>query len=303
MPSAPAGPDGLRLGLHTPVLSLVPGESAAWELNGTIEQVRCIAETADQLGYDFLTCSEHIAIPEHGRGLPGPRHWDPLATLAYLAGFTSRIRLATSVLVLAYHHPLEIAKRYGTLDRLSGGRLVLGVAAGYLASEFELLGVPFADRGARTDDAIRALRASFGRRKADYCGSHYGFSDMLVDPCGIQNQLPIWVGGVTPRSLRRAVELADGWIPFGVAPAQAAHWLHRAAQTPAWNERERPLDVVLRPAQRLDPLTDPDCTRANLAGLAAAGATAAWIRFEHRSVDHYLDQLAALRELMPPGQF
>ena len=90
----------------------------------------------------------------------GTRYWDPLATLGYLAARTQRIRLATNVLVLAYHHPLEIAKRYGTLDKVSNGRLILGVGVGSLKEEFDLLGAPFDDRGPRGDDALRALRAS-----------------------------------------------------------------------------------------------------------------------------------------------
>src|SRR5207248_1012900 len=110
--------------------------------DGTIDDVRRIAEAADRLGYDYLTCSEHVAIPSDAMDLPGPRYWDPLATFGYLAAFTSRIRFTTSVLVLSYHHPLDIAKRYGGLDRISGGRLNLGVGAGYLEPEFRVLGAP-----------------------------------------------------------------------------------------------------------------------------------------------------------------
>ena len=119
-----------KFGLLTPVLSLVPGEHAEWECDSGIDEVRRVAEAADRLGYDYLTCSEHVAIPASGAGLPGPRYWDPLATFGYLAAHTSRIRLTTSVLVLGYHHPLDIAKRYGTLDQICGGRLNLGLGVG-----------------------------------------------------------------------------------------------------------------------------------------------------------------------------
>lgn len=105
-------------------------------------------------------------------GSRGTRYWDPLATLSYIAARTSRIGLCTAVLVLGYHHPLAIEKRFGTLDRVSGGRLVLGVGVGSLTEEFALLGVPFADRGRRADDAIPALRAAIGRRKPEYHGPY-----------------------------------------------------------------------------------------------------------------------------------
>src|ERR1700724_1289758 len=93
----------------------------------------------------------------------GGRYYDPLATFGYLAARTERIRLATHVLVLGYHHPLEIAKRYGTLDVVSGGRLILGVGVGSLESEFALVGADFAERGARADEALVALRNGFAQ--------------------------------------------------------------------------------------------------------------------------------------------
>jgi probable F420-dependent oxidoreductase len=287
----------MKFGILTPVVSLVPGAHAPWELEATVADVREVAVAADRLGYDYLTCSEHMAIPPAGVDLPGPRYWDPLATLSYLAGHTTRIRLTTSVLVLGYHHPVEIAKRFGTLDRISGGRLILGLGAGYLEQEFELLGVPFEGRGPRTDDAIRALRACFGRRLASYHGSHFDFDEMIVDPWGLQQDVPIWIGGRTPRSLRRAVELGDGWCPFAVSARRAAEWLHQAADTQAWAERPRPLEVILISRDPVDPSGSPETTVASVHELEAAGATTMSLRFVHHSMNHYLDQLEAMAEL------
>ena len=154
----------MRLGITTPVLSMVPGVHAAWEVDGTIDDVAAIAQAAERLGYDHLTCSEHVIVPTDVAATRGSRYWDPLATFGYLAAVTTRIRLATNVLVLGYHHPLEIAKRYGTLDQVAGGRLILGLGVGSLQEEFELLGAPFDDRGERADDALSALRASLSER-------------------------------------------------------------------------------------------------------------------------------------------
>ena len=135
---------------------VAPRAHARWEETGTLADVVDIAREAERLGYHHLTCSEHVAIPVDVAETRGGRYWDPLATFGYLAARTETIRLATHVLVLGYHHPLEIAKRYGTLDRVCDGRLVLGVGVGSLEEEFALLGAPFADRGARADDAMRA---------------------------------------------------------------------------------------------------------------------------------------------------
>ncbi|HVS67013.1 MAG TPA: TIGR03619 family F420-dependent LLM class oxidoreductase, partial [Mycobacteriales bacterium] len=204
---------------------MMPGAHARWEETGTIDDVARIAEACDRLDYDHLTCSEHIGVPATEAPRRGATYWDPLATLGYLAARTTRVRLATNVLVLGYHHPLEIAKRYGTLDVVSGGRLILGVGVGTLREEFDLLGAAFDDRGARGDDAMRALRAALSQREPSYDGPYYSFGGLVIDPCAVQARVPIWVGGRTLRSLRRAASLGDGWTPFAVSPAQVREWL------------------------------------------------------------------------------
>src|SRR5262249_12609303 len=164
-------------------------------------------------------------------------------------------------LVLGYHHPLAIAKRYGTLDRLSGGRLVLGVGVGTLAEEFALLGVPFTDRGARYEDALRALRAAFGRRAPSSGGTLCPFAEVLVDRCGVQSEVPIWLGGRTPRSLRRALLLGDGWDPFGLELPQLRALLERVRASHAWQERSAPFALVLPIDVLLDPTETPERDR------------------------------------------
>lgn len=280
----------VRLSVATPVVTLLPGTSAGWEQNASIADLTQIAESADRLGYHHLTCSEHIALPAAEQKLRGTRYWDPLATLGYLAAHTRRIRLATNVLVLGYHHPLEIAKRYGTLDAVSTGRLILGVGVGSLKDEFDLIGAPFDGRGARADDALRALRAALSVPQPAYHGEFYSFSGLVVDPCAVQDHVPIWVGGRTLRSLRRAATLADGWSPFGVSLAQARDWLGRF-------DLGADFEVILSPPALLDPLGQPQWTRDLLVSTAAHGATIVSARFAHTSRQHYLEGLQALTEL------
>jgi alkanesulfonate monooxygenase SsuD/methylene tetrahydromethanopterin reductase-like flavin-dependent oxidoreductase (luciferase family) len=200
---------------------------------------------------------------------------------------------------MAYHHPIEIAKRFGTLDQICNGRLTLGLGAGYLEGEFELLGAEFEERGPRTDDAIRALRASFGRRQPSYQGTFYRFGGIIVDPCGLQQEIPMWVGGRTPRSLRRAVELADGWCPFAVSARRAAEWLRKASETSAWQDRSAPLEVIMSTRRPLDPSGAPEAATDELRAMRDAGVTTASLRFEHQSLAHYLEQLEAMISLMP----
>jgi probable F420-dependent oxidoreductase len=287
----------MRFGIVTPVLTVLPRAHAAWEVDGRWQDVIDIAMAADRLGFDHLTCSEHVGVPVDVAAIRGGRYFDPLATFGYLAAVTERIRLATYVLVLGYHHPLEIAKRYGTLDVVSNGRLVLGVGVGSLREEFELLGRPFADRGDRADDALRALRASLGIERPCYQGAHYDFDAIIIDPHAVQPSVPIWVGGRTARSLRRATAHADGWAPFGLTPLEVSTLLDRASRTEAWSKRSAALDVVLQPLEPIDPVTDPDGARASLNELMDAGATRITLRFVHRSPAHFIEQLDAVTAL------
>lgn len=290
----PAVDTPLRLGIVTPILTMLPRAHAAWEESGSLADVRAVAEAADHLGYDHMTCSEHIGIPTDVAQVRGARYWDPLATFGYLAACTTTLRFATHVLVLGYHHPLELVKRYGTLDVVTGGRLVLGVGVGSLREEFELLDAAFEGRGERADDALAALRASFARSEPEYHGTHYDYSGFVVDPCGVQVRVPIWIGGRTARSLRRAVELGDGWAPFGLEFDEISLMVERARATDAWSQRDTPIEVWLQGERPLDPIGKPDAAVAALRAMRAAGATGVNARFVHGSREHYLDQLAAL---------
>lgn len=280
----------MKLGIATPVVTNVAGAKLTWERDAGVEDIGRVAEVADRLGYHHLTCSEHIGIPASEADRRGARYWDPLATLGYIAARTRHIRLATMTLVLGYHHPLAIVKRYGTLDHVSAGRVILGVGVGSLKQEFDLLGAPFDDRGPRADDALRALRAALTSNEPAYDGEYYSFGGLTVDPCALQAHLPIWVGGRTQRSLRRALTLADGWCPFGISLQTASEWL-RAREIPPGFE------VVLPADRPLDPVGDPDATRDTLRAMAAAGTTVVSARFRHRSVEHYIEQIHALAEL------
>jgi len=262
-------------------LTMLPRAHAEWEETASFADVVAIVQEADRLGYHHCTCSEHVAVPVEVAKTRGGRYYDPLPVFGALGAVTTSIRFATHVLVLGYHHPLAIAKRYGTLDVVTGGRVILGVGVGSLEEEFALLGAPFAGRGTRADDAMRTLRAALSQR---------AFDGFFIDPCAIQPHVPLWVGGRTFRSLRRAVELGDGWAPFGLSDDETAAMLSRV-------ELPDGFEVWLQPERPLNPGAEPDRVRETLARLAAGGATGVNARFVHHSRAHYVEQLAALTQL------
>ncbi len=284
----------MKLGIVTPALTLLPRAHAQWEAHASFADVVHVVQEAERLGYHHCTCSEHVAVPVPVAEVRGGRYFDPLATFGALGASTSTIRFAAHVLVLGYHHPLAIAKRYGTLDVVTGGRVILGVGVGSLEEEFRLLSAPFTDRGARADDAMRALRAALSRTEPSYRGSFFDFDGFLVDPCAVQEHVPMWVGGRTLRSLRRAAELGDGWAPFGLRTDELADMLRRI-DLPG-----RPFDVLVQNEHPLDPLGEPERVGEQLRRFAAIGATGVNVRFVHHSRDHYCEQLAALLAVAPP---
>jgi probable F420-dependent oxidoreductase len=295
----------MRFGLTSPIVTLAARSHAPWEITAGPKELRDIAIAADRLGYHHLTCSEHVGIPHDVVPVRGGRYYDPLATFGYLAASTERIRLATHVIVLPYHHPLEIAKRYGTLDVISGGRLILGVGVGSLAPEFELLGADFAGRGALYEDALRAIRAVMGKREPVYQGTHFTIGGFVVDPCAIQDRMPIWLGGKTARSLRRALVFADGWDPFYLTVDQLGTLLTKARASREWREREtrgESFALVFSPDEIFDVTRadERERMRALIARYGAIGTTILTLRFRSSSAAHYLEQLEIFaREIAP----
>jgi probable F420-dependent oxidoreductase len=187
------------------------------------DKLRRAARKADQLGFHSLWLFDHVAFPATVPASYGKIHFtpetpflSPIPTLAYLAAETKRIRLGTGVLLIALRHPLQVAKTVSTLDVLSEGRAMLGVGLGWLAEEFEALGVPFKERVGRVRESVHVLRKIWAAGKLEYRGRYYRFPETTSYPLPIQRGgPPIWFGGAAEPALQRAVELGDGWL--GVA--------------------------------------------------------------------------------------
>ena len=196
------------------------------------ERLGIIARKGEELGFDALLTGDHILVPrnissiypytEGGEfpGAPSGESMEQITLLSYIAGQTSKIRLVTSVLIVPHRNPLIAAKSLATLDVLSGGRLVVGVGVGWMREEFEALGLPpFEERGAVTDEYIRAFKILWTEDNPSFEGKYISFDDISFLPKPVQKpHPPIWVGGESRPALRRTAELADGWYPLGSNP-------------------------------------------------------------------------------------
>jgi probable F420-dependent oxidoreductase len=192
-----------------------------------------IAERADALRFTSLFVTDHVVLPASAARsvypyapsgqFPGgmnQEYLEPLTLMGHLAHATRRVKLGTSVLVVPYRNPLLAAKMLATIDRLSGGRVILGAGVGWLREEFEALGTPpFADRGPVTDEFLRLMRECWSKAPVSFEGRHYSVREVFVLPQPVQKGgIPIWIGGHTDSALRRAGQLGDGWHPIGLRP-------------------------------------------------------------------------------------
>jgi probable F420-dependent oxidoreductase len=179
-------------------------------LDSSVDGIRRVAEQADELGFHSVWATEHIIVGSEAVD-PYGRIYDPLVTLGWIAGWTDRIGLGTSIVLVPLHNPMLLAKQVATLQELSAGRLTLGVGMGWHKDEFDFMGVEFEGRGRRADEAIRLMRTLWSGRR-DFDGEFWSFHDATSEPRPAP--VPeIWVGGSSPRAVRRARELGDAWHP------------------------------------------------------------------------------------------
>ena len=179
-------------------------------LDSNPDGIRRTAELAEELGFDSVWATEHIIVGPEAVD-PYGRVYAPLVTLGWIAGFTERIGLGTSIVLVPLHHPMHLAKEVATLQELSGGRFTLGVGMGWHKEEYDFMGIPFEGRGRRGDEAIRVMRALWNGER-DFTGEFWSFHDATSEPHP-SPQPEIWVGGSSERAIRRALELGDVWHP------------------------------------------------------------------------------------------
>jgi len=184
------------------------------------------ARAAEAAGFDSLWAGEHVVLPDPqvppSPMAPQEPTLDPLFALTWAAAHTSTVRLVTGIVILPQRNPVVLAKEVASLDVLSGGRVTLGVGAGYLEPEFRAIGANYAKRGAVTDEYIDAMRSLWHDLQPAYHGRFVNFAGIDAYPRPVQRRLPLVIGGHTPAGYRRAIARGHGWYGYGLTPERAA---------------------------------------------------------------------------------
>jgi len=295
----------LSYGIQLPVQSQSTIYAEPWEATAGPGDLVEIARTADRAGFSYVACCDHVAIPRRLAPAMSTVWYDPVATLAFLAAATERVRLLSHVAVVGLRHPLTGAKQYATLDHLSGGRLLLGVGAGHVREEFEALGVDFRQRGAVLDESIDALRGALGSDEfPEHHGKFYDFQDLGQRPRPAQARVPLWVGGSSPAAVRRAALKGDGWLPQGDPRERLPAQIARIREIRAEHSIQGPFVVgaIAEPLYVGSPAWDvgrrtlsgpPEALAESLRDYRAMGVDQIQVRFRGRSRTELTDQMAA----------
>jgi probable F420-dependent oxidoreductase len=282
----------------------------------TPEIIRRTALRAEQLGYDSIWVSDHVVVPNVYVQRFGAAIYDPLITLAVAAGATSRVRLGTTVLIVPYRNAVVTAKMVSSLDVLSGGRVVLGIGAGWVAEESAMLGVPFAERGPMTDEYMAAMQELWTSPAPSFAGKYTQFSELHFEPKPVQKpHPPIWVGGHARASLRRAAEIGAAWHPInrsvdeiraGCAELQQLCQARGRALPPAVTLRND--TFVLRPGRSVPPplhggsvlAGEPAALVDQIGELSAVGVEHLVLEFLARDGADLDEQMALFAERVRP---
>ena len=210
----------LAFGYHLPI----------WGPAATRETLITLSRRIEAMGFESVWVSDHVVVPfqiasrypYNATGQfplpPTANFLEPLTVLSLVAGVTERLRLGTTVLVLPHRHPVLAAKMLATLDHLAPGRVIRGAGVGWMREEIELLGASYEARGAWTDEAIRIMRACWSQERVSHRGRFFTFPEVGFAPRPRAGTIPIWIGGHTPRALRRVAELGDGWHAAFASP-------------------------------------------------------------------------------------
>jgi probable F420-dependent oxidoreductase len=221
------------------------------------EALARLGPLAEELGYDSLWVGEHVVVPDPRRP-PSPMEpldpiLDPLVALAFLAGLTERIRLATGIIVVPQRNPLVLAKQLASLDAVSGGRLVFGMGVGYLEPELTAIGVPMERRGTRAVEYLEAMRALWEQEAPSFEGEFVSFSGVNAHPRPVQSPLPVVMAGHSAAAHRRAARHADGWYGFMLKPDETSEQMDGLRRSLAEVDRDiSGLEVSVTPRGRID---------------------------------------------------
>ena len=305
---------GWRYGMQLPVQTLTRTLADPWEDTATVADLVTIAQKAEATGHDFVGVCDHIAIPDNDYAANMTTTWyDTVATLSYLAAHTSIVNLLSVVWIAAYRHPLQTAKSFGTLDHLSGGRVIMGVGAGHVEAEFTALGIDYSQRGKILNENIDAIRGAFDSNYVSFEGDFYSYDNVGITPGPVNGSFPIWIGGSGHAAWKRTGRRGDGYIPMG-APVEAypeiVDTIMAEAEKAGRGDTEFAIGYMPGWAyltgeeapEGLPPawMIGAEALAADIRGARDAGANTFHMKFRGRTLDEYLEQLDAFHENVVP---
>ncbi len=299
-------------GIQLPVQSQSTIYVEPWEAAAGPAELARVARAAEGAGFFYVAVCDHTVIPRRLAGAMSTTWYDTTATLGWLAGVTSTVRLLSHVYIAALRHPLRAAKEFATLDVLSGGRLVIGVGAGHVPEEFSLAGRDFDARGALLDEALDGITAGLLEEYPELTGPTWPSTGLGVSPRPVQTpRPPIWVGGSSRPALRRAALRGDGWLPQTVRRSDMADQVSELLELRQELRGGAPIEIGALPGMfhvgeptwevpRGTVSGSPERIAENLAELTEMGVTHLQLRFPNRSAEELCDQLAAFGETVGP---
>lgn len=211
----------MKFAFAMPHLVRLKALTQPWEAGVTGADQTYLAKRAEQLGYDMISTPEHFIIPDEHVDLSGPHYFHAAAAQAYFAGATEKILINSSIAILPLQHPVVTAKALATADWLSSGRIIATFGVGWLEQEFDILDVPFHERGRMADEYLAAIIELWTSDSPCFEGNYVAFSNVAFEPKPFQKpHLPIWMGGDSDAALKRAARFASGWWPFLTRPEE-----------------------------------------------------------------------------------
>jgi probable F420-dependent oxidoreductase len=209
----------MKLAFALPHMLRLKATLQPWEASVTGADQTRMVKRAEALGYDMVSVPEHHIIPREHVELSGPHYFHAASAMAYIAGATETIRVNSCITILPLQNPIVQAKQLATIDWLSSGRTIVTFGVGWLEGEFEILGVPFHERGKIADEYLAAMVELWTKENPEFEGKYVSFKDVAFEPKPIQKpHVPIWMGGDADGALKRAARFASGWWPFLTKP-------------------------------------------------------------------------------------
>lgn len=274
-----------------------------------------LVKLCEALGFYHVHMGEHLIVPKQSAEIMDPFWRDTSCMYSALSQLTNRIKFVYGIVIVPYRHPIQTARTLATVDQLSKGRVIMGCGVGWDAGEFEALGVPFRERGARTDDYLHAIRALWSSETPEYSGRFVSFRDVIFRPGTFQKRLPMWIGGAAQAAIPRAAALGDGLAPMGGNLEWLAGMVRQTRDALAAAGRESEIadfaftmncdyaELVVHHAMQAGAgeddqtlSTEPARAMEQLASWQAAGYNHVTIRFPDRDPKKFADNLRRFHE-------